>query len=801
MLMAIALGWVFGVSSQLLWPVLPSLPLLLAILVLLSLAGLAGYAGVAGPRIAPPWRQTGWALAGCAAGMVWAACCVGAVLEATLPSAREGEDMVVEGKILSRRQHADGSTAYTVAATALPWLPDADWRPVPDFRLRISSWQPIAIEPGERWRLHVRLKRPRASQNPGVADFERYLLGERVVASGYVHVDDTTMRLAPAAGWSAWRARLLASALPLMGAGAGDIAADDAQRFARAVLPALIVDERSLLGSAQWRVLADTGTAHLVAISGLHVALLWAATLWIFAIVLRRRMAGLRFRFLTVVPALAVAWAYAALAGMPLPALRAVIMLAAATFFLLTSGAIPVWRVLLAATAVVLVFDPLSAHATGFWLSHGAVACLLLLNDLRRRAPESHGVVRRWLSGAREGVRMQTGLSILIAPMLIGLFGAASISSVFANLPAIPLVNLLALPPGLLGFLLAPWWPQGANYCIDLAVTALSWLWTLLLWVDSAAWLSPVRAHGAEVAGVVALMIGLAVWCASRSWPLRAALIALLVLGWPVAAGIPPGEARACVLDVGQGLAVVVRTAHHAVLYDAGPLWGTEMDAGSAIVVPAARALGIHRLDLLVLSHNDQDHTGGAAAVVESLVPRDIVLGNLQTRTKTGDRGRHCGQMQRWQYDGVDFLLLPGADVGSNRSNENDRSCILRIAAGAHALLLPGDISQRRELDLSAQWGDALRANVLVAAHHGSRTSSSLTFLHRVAPQQMIFSAGYRNRFGHPHPAVVAAAERVGAVQYGTAASGALCLRLAPDAAPVVAGWRSQVRRVWQRHP
>lgn len=775
-----SLGLVAGICSQVLWPVLPALPWLGAASAMALLAAVA----------AARHRTPALLVLGLALGVGWAALVAGGVLAARLPPAGEGADLILVGEVRTMRLHGDGTATWHVAVSRLPWCDACAGR----WQVRLTSYQPLPLAVGEQWQLPVRLKRPRASQNPGAADFERYLIGERVVATGYVRdQEDALRRLAPAQGLAAWRAQLLAAALPLLGSGAGDLAADDAARFARAVLPALVLDERSLLGAAQWRVLGNTGTAHLVAISGLHVALVWAAVFVLVMVCTRRRRALLRFRALPVLAALVVAAGYAALAGMPLPAARATLMLTVVSLLVLRDGAAPPWRVLLAATVVVLVVDPLAVHAAGFWLSHGAVAALLLLADLHRRRPKrTRPAPWSGVGLARAGgvaVRGQTLLSVLIAPMLIGLFGSSSISTVLANLPAIPLVNLLVLPLALLGFALAPWLPVLADPCLDAAVALLALLWQFLVWLDALPAVAPLTAYGVSATGVLVLAMAVTGLLLVQSWLLRLALLALLVLAWPLPSPLRQGEAEVCVLDVGQGLAVTARTAQHAVLYDAGPAWSSELDAGIAVVVPALRARGVRRLDLLVLSHSDMDHIGGAASVQALLPVREVVAGQPEHSGTAG-----CDRERRWQFDGIDLQLFPGAAAGA----DNDRSCVLRLAAGRHAILLPGDSSRARELALTARYGDRLAADVLVAGHHGSRSSSSLTFLHRVQPREVVFSAGYRNRFGHPHPAVVRAVQRLGARPYSTADAGALCLLLQPDAPPQLQGQRARNRRYWR---
>lgn len=779
MLLALLAGFVPGVLSQACWPVLPSVPGLLA--AVLPAAGAAVFAP-------PGWRRLlALSVLGMALGAGWAAQVAGDVIAARLPESREARDDVVEGVIRRVQWRADGSTSWELVVERLPWYPERG-----RWTLRIDSYAPSPPAEGERWRLSVRLKPPHASQNPGAADFERYLLARRTVASGYLRENGALERLAPARGFAAWRARMMEAALPLMGAGAGDLAADDATTFARAVLPALVLDERSWLAPSQWRLLANTGTAHLVAISGLHVALLWGCVLWLCTRLLRRRAGSLRFRTLPVLLALSAAGLYAALAGMPLPAARATLMLAAVSLLVLRDGRAPAWRILLLATFVVLLLDPLAAHDAGFWLSHGAVGLLLLLADLQRRCPGPAGHARRVVAAGWLAVRVQILLSLLMAPLLFALFGTLSLSSVAANIPAIPLVNLLALPFALAGFLLAPAAPWLADPCLDLAAAVLAVLWKLLAWLDSFSWMSPLAVPGFDAAGILLFTAACAALLLARQpapW-LAAGLLA--VLAWPRAEILPPGTAQVCVLDVGQGLAVSARTARHAVLYDAGPGWG-DSDAGRAVVVPVLRAQGVGRLDLLVLSHHDVDHVGGRDSVLAALPATEILAGDA--RSLEGVTGRRCDDRGRRRYDDVDISWLPGAQSG----NDNDRSCVLRIAAGGHAVLLPGDIGRRRELELVAQFpqADALAADVLVYPHHGSNGSGSLTFLHRVSPREVVFAAGYRNRFRHPGRHSQARVRLLGARAWSTATSGAICFRL-DEKAPQPVGWRALARRYWR---
>lgn len=779
MLVAVAAGYTVGVVSQLSWPVLPSVGMLAGALAMAMLALAAARGRV---------RALAAGVAALALGMVVAAWQAGTVLGARLPHLLEGSDLLLDGRVASVSIRADGSMAFVLECERLPWA-GVPWSPF-TWQVRLTSWQPVAVQPGERWRWVARLQRPRAAVNPGGSEFEQYLLGARVVASGSLRDDPRNRRVEAARGWMAARSDLLAHLLPLLGDGPGDIADDEAEQFARAVLPALLVDERGMLSGGQWRVLADTGTAHLVAISGLHVALLWGALLWIAARVLGRRPASLRYRVLAVLPATLVAVAYASLAGMPLPALRAALMLGVASLFLLAGGGVPVWRSLLAATLLVLLLDPLAVHATGFWLSYGAVALLLAANEFGRRSAEArHGA--RWWREAWAGLRLQALLTVLLAPALVWLFGSASTSSVLANLPAIPLVNLLALPPGLLGMVLAPLWPAAADLLVDLATLALSWTWHWLVWVDGLSLLAPLQLQGSDGLVAAALFASLLVLLFARLPVLRLAAVLLAVIAWPVAPRLAHGVAELCVLDVGQGLAVTVRTATRSLLYDTGPVQGAESDAGATVVVPSARALGIDRLDTLVLSGGGAEHAGGAATVVAALRPRAVVADQPPAAAVDAVS---CAAARDWSHDGVQFHLWPAVRAPAGRG----RACVLHVRAGDQAALLPGDAGRAQQLALVAERGDRLRADVLVAPAHGARDSLSTTFLYRVEPTRVVFPVGYRNRAAHPHAEVVSAFRRQGASLYSTARDGALCTRLGETTGvPPLQAARETRRRFW----
>jgi competence protein ComEC len=558
------------------------------------------------------------------------------------------------------------------------------------------------------------------------------------------------------------------------------------------VLAALAIGDQQAIGAAQWAVFTRTGVNHLMSISGLHITmvsgLVFGAVLWGW-----RRIGGAYryFDALRRVPAqkaaaaagLVAALLYALISGFGVPAQRTVYMLACVALALLAGRAGAPSAVLACAAVAVLALDPWAILAPGFWLSFGAVALILYIEVGRLARPG-------WLLG---WTRVQWAVTLGLAPIAIAVFQQVSLVSPLANAVAIPVVSLAVVPLTLVGLLL----PTDA--LLQLAGKLMSWCEALLVYlsaVPDAVWVQhapPRWALPVAAAGVLWLL-------APRGFPARwlglAGFVPLLLVGRTAPA---PGEAWVDVLDVGQGLAVVVRTADHALLYDAGPAFSRDADSGSRIVVPHLRASGVERLDGFVVTHDDIDHTGGMRSVLEAL-PVGWVASSLATQDPrlTGTRTRRCEAGERWQWDGVVFAVLhpQAADYNRPGGNDNDRSCVLRIETAGASLLLTGDIERGAERALIEHLGLALRSDVLVAPHHGSNTSSTDEFLAQVQPRLALFTVGYRNRFGHPAPEVVARYARQGIETYRSDADGALLLRL--GTAHELAAWRRERPRYWQ---
>ncbi|MDR2260322.1 MAG: DNA internalization-related competence protein ComEC/Rec2 [Azoarcus sp.] len=640
-----------------------------------------------------------------------------------------------------------------------------------------------ALQPGERWRLPVRLRRPHGSAAPGVFDYEAWLLERDLRATGYVRGDGK--RLAGEGGGfmhgvHRLRARIrqqFAAALP--------------QAPYLGILTALAIGDQSAITPEQWEILRRTGVQHLVAISGLHVSLAALAAGGLCA-ALWRRVPGLALRcparHAGAVAGLAAAGGYALLAGLGIPAQRALVMLLAAALSLVARRGTSARNTLALALAAVLIVDPWAPLAAGFWLSFGAVAVILLMAR-GRVAP-----VRGW----RAAVRLQLAITLATAPVLVVLFQGFSLASPLANAFAIAMVSFAIAPLALLAAL----WPAG--WLLELAHILLVWMMTALQWLAAlpfALYERPLPPPWLFVAALAAVMLAIL----PRGTPARLAALALLggFLLWQPARP-RPGEFNAAVLDVGQGLAVHVQTARHDVLYDSGPLYGSASDAGARVVAPYLRALGIGRLDAVMISHDDADHVGGLESVRARVEVGEILAGRGDGESASGSasipehglRGASCASGLHWRWDGVDFTVLAPDELPPGRRG-NAQSCVLRISgAGGASLLLTGDIGRGGEEELTRRYGAALASTAVVAAHHGSRASSSPAFVATVRPRAAIFSAGYRNRYGHPHPQVLARWEAAGARNLRTDSGGTILLETA-GAEMKIAGWREIMPRYW----
>jgi len=623
---------------------------------------------------------------------------------------------------------------------AVDWPPCAGSLP---RRMRVSWFGGPSIEPDERWQLRVKWRGVRGYQNPGGFDYEGFALANRIDGGGQVEFG-RRLSAAPEIGWDRLRfaIRERFEALGLRQPG---------------ILLAMVTGDAGLMDERDWALFRATGTVHLMVISGLHLTMVGAV-----GIALGRGLARLRPRDLArrgaavagVASGVVCVTLYACLAGWGVAVLRAWIatIAVAALVALSRRSALPTSFVSVA--AVVLTFDPLAPLQAGFWLSLVAVAVLLAFFTPRTRRG----------SALRSLVLAQIVMAVAMTPALLGTIGSVAWIGPIANLVAVPVLSIVVVPIDLVAALTLAAFGVGADM-LRIADVLTDWTVVYLRALASFGWVgwqtdaSPF-AVWVSIGACLALLLPL---------PMRHRALLLPCAFVPLLPGAPPaddGHFRVSVFDVGQGLAVAIETSRHRLLYDAGPRYRSGFDLGRIVVVPALSSVSSDRLDAAALSHADMDHVGGFAAVADAfgyraLIGGDAVVGRVDLRP--------CVTGQGWQWDGVRFRVFRSPTA----HNDNDRSCVLSIDDGASTVLLAGDVSWRSESAL-LDWLGGRRIDVLVAAHHGSRTSSSAAFVRETEPQTVIFSAGYLNRFGHPHPDVVCRFRASGARSFATAYSGAL---------------------------
>ena len=721
-----------------------------------------------------------------------------------LPAQLQGIDIEVTGSVLSLPQRmADGwrfrfqlTHAFRVdngAKVDIPSILQLAWYANDKAELQDLP----AIRAAQMWRLPLRLKQPHGLVNPGGFDVELWLWEQGIHATAYVR---TTARNAPpvllghAKGWdvAVWR----------------QMARDGIQQSVReprwaAVVSALLVGDQAGLDSADWDVFRATGVAHLMSISGLHITLwAWVAR-WLILRLWRYSDIGGRSWCLTLpapyaaqVGGLLLAWVYAVFSGWGIPSQRTIAMLATVCVLQLQAVRWPLHTQWLLAMVAVLLIDPWALMQAGFWLSFVAVGMLFMGQPTPVPAAAANPVLphTQWqkLNGLGRYIvslcKEQWMISVCLAPLCIILFQQVSLVGLFANLFAIPWVTWVVTPLAFGGLLWSPLW-QASAWAAQILHAVLEPL-SQLSW---AVWHSAAPPWWVAAAGLVGA--GMWAWRWHGVFRLAGLLLLLPSLFWP--ASRPPTETvELLAADVGQGNAVLVRTAQHSLLFDAGPRYGSESDAGERVWLPLLQRMN-ERLDILLLSHQDADHTGGALAI-HANQPQAQILSSITSAHWLGNtlKMKPCQAGQSWQWDGVQFdIIHPLASDYDKRLSPNARSCVLRVHAQGQTVLLTADIEAFQEQALLERMGTALKADVLLVPHHGSKTSSTHGFLDAVQPRIAWVQAGYRNRYGHPAQEVMARYADKGIPVWDSPRCGAMHWR--SDTSTQVVCERDVQRRYW----
>ncbi|MRW93688.1 DNA internalization-related competence protein ComEC/Rec2 [Duganella sp. FT80W] len=802
--LAIGTGWLQTLA------VLPSLTMMVV-------AGCGVLAALAAWRVlARRICRFGAALAlgcGAVAGFLWAAWLAHVALAPQLAEVDEGRDIAVVGTIdnLPYRFSQGVRFNFAVERSDVPVPPKLAISWYSGYREQVNDVPDL--QPGERWRLTLRLQRPHGNANPYGFDYEAWLLEQGIRATGYVRVAPGNRRLdgfvfsignLVERSRAALRQRILA-ALP-------------GKPYA-GVIVALVVGDQRGIDQADWQVFNRTGIGHLISISGLHITMVaglfaWMAyTLWRHSFFTRAQLPlRLPAQKVAALVGAAVALLYVLLAGFGVPAQRTLYMLMVVALALWCNRLTSISHVLCTALGVVVLIDPWAVLWPGFWLSFGAVAVILYATLGRTMPPRARSappdpraphvpvpLTRRerfWIS-LRVGAHTQYAVTLGLVPITMLLFGQVSVVSPLANAVAIPLISLVVTPLALVGSLLPPLLAVPVLGIAHGLVLALA---ECLQWFSAmryAVWSAPVPPFWLFCWA----MFGTIWLLAPRGWPSRWLGMATWI---PLLAAEPshpqPGHMTVTAFDVGQGMALLIETSGHRLLYDAGPAYSPESNAGNRVILPYLRARGINALDGIIVSHSDADHAGGALSVLDGM-RTGWVLSSLSPHHAIALAARqhvHCAAGQRWDWDGVRFEMLHPhpASYAETSLKPNARSCTLKITAGGKSMLLAGDIEAAEEGELMARDTAAVRADVLLAPHHGSGTSSTPGFLMAVRPQAAIFQVGHRNRYRHPKLEVY---ERYGALniqRYRTDRQGAITLDFGTDI--TITSYREQQRRYWR---
>jgi competence protein ComEC len=722
-------------------------------------------------------------MAAFAVGIAWATISAQWRLSDRLDRQWEGQDILLTGVVASLPQSFERGVRFEFdveagepAGAKLPRRVLLTWY----HGLTADEFEALAsVRAGERWQFTTRLRRPHGLVNPHGFDYEAWLLERGIGATGYVSAHGVPTRLAEFVARPAYAIERLREHVR-------DKFRNDLPEHRYAgVLIALAIGDQRAIGPDDWRIFTRTGVNHLMSISGLHVTmvsgLVALAVFWAW-----RRSAALAVRLparkAAAVAGFLGALLYCLLAGFAIPAQRTLYMVGVAAAALWLDRLQSASKVLSIALLAVLVVDPWAVISPGFWLSFGAVAAIFYAGAGANRRPD-------WL---RAWARMQWAVTIGLAPLLLVLFKQVSLVSPIANAVAIPVVSFVVTPLALASTL----WPGDAlaklaHWIFELLMLLIGWLAGL----PGAVW----QQHAPAWWTLPLALVGIGWILLPRGAPARFAGVLLLLPLFVVAPALPaPGSAQVTFLDVGQGLATVVRTARHVLLYDSGPSYGVQADAGERVVVPFLRGEGVAALDMIVITHDDTDHSGGAASVARA-IPARLLFSSVSDAHPVRDLIAYrlpCYAGQHWTWDGVAFAVLyPPADRhGDPRAKSNARSCVLRVQTPYGTVLLTGDIEARDEAALLRS-GQPLGASVTLVPHHGSRTSSTSRFVAAIGAEHAVFTVGYGNRFGHPKADIVA--RYAGARRWRTDLDGAVSLQFGPQGLTVTAQ-RERERRYWR---
>ena len=683
-------------------------------------------------------------LVGLLGGFFWVLLFVSIQLSQILPQNLEGKTLQVAGRIVSLPERKDHAIKFTFHITTLNGFHD-------NHRVLLNWYGATPnLLPGDQWSLAVRLKRPHGFANPGSFDYEAYLFSHRIGATGYV-VSAENNRLLNHARYhqllNRWRGRIQNKIVQLT-----------QDQLLWQLLPALVVGSRQFVTAEQWTVLQQTGTNHLIAIAGLHIGLI-AGFIFFLIRWIWRCIPFLALRIPDQVAAscfsLFTAIIYASMAGFPVQTQRALIMLSVVLFSLMLRRITLSLSVFCYALLLVLILNPLSVMDVGFWLSFVAVGTIFYAMKGRIH------ISWQW-------IRVQWVIMLGLFPWMLWFFQQVSLASVLANMIVVPWFGVVIMPCVLFGAVSLLFSSILSRWLFYVALKNLQLIWILLKFMARFNYILLIHLAILHLWILFSLVLAVILLLMPKGFSGRyLASFFLLPLVFVFPKNISYGNMRFTLLDVGQGLSSVVETQHHVLVFDTGPKMSPDFDTGAAVVVPYLRQMHISTIDLLMISHLDNDHIGGAQSIILSM-PVSQVMSSARLPFDVNNF-QYCHRGERWNWDGVKFEVL--SPMQNKIYLGNNSSCVLHVMAKNQRVLLTGDIEKPAEKTLLSE---NLKSTILVAPHHGSITSSTQKFVLAVDPSDVFFPIGYRNRFRFPSVVVKRRYQGVGAKTYDTAYSGAI---------------------------
>lgn len=746
-------------------------------------------------------------------GLSYASFCAKNQLESRLSESLAGQDILLGG-VVSTVPASTSATSLKIQRfefdiDSFDVINQSDGHSVINAALpqkvRLSWYYGNTVNAGERWQLLVRLKPPHGFMNPGGFDYERWLFQQDIHATGYIRKSEFNKRLAPASQWSINRIRqMLGQTIDALAIKPGE---GDARVGSMPLIKALAIGDKSSITTEQWDGLRNTGTSHLMAISGLHIGL---AALFVYVLIRRilpeYLMKRIPAQHIAVTGGMVVAVLYALVAGFSIPTQRAVIMLFTLSVMLLIRRNHRPLDALGLALVVVLLIDPLAVLSAGLWFSFSAVAVIFISVSKAGQADAQGNSFRLKIKRVTgQWLKLQLMISLFLLPLSLYMFQQASLVSPLANLVLIPYVSFLVVPLVLLAIVSWFIFPPIADWLFQLAATLLDFIWPVLTYLADQPYAYWIKGD-VDLIALLLVTSGLFILYFSRQlktsklcWVSRTlGVILLMPLLWTDKSDLKSGEFQLTILDVGQGSAAVIQTKNHRLVFDTGAKFSDRMNVGASAVVPYLRYLGDEGLDRLIISHGDNDHIGGAQAVIDAY-PSTALFGQ-DIENIMSDSKQACREGDQWHWDGVEFTFLSPvvndtADVKSEK--RNNRSCVLRVASPYGSSLFTGDIERKVERRLMQLYGDNLSSDILIVPHHGSNTSSTRSFIETVDPKYSIISAGYRNRYKLPSAKVMARYEKLNRPLMRTDNSGAIMLKVGDGGIIEIERYREKLQRYW----